>query len=334
MAVQGTAERLELVVDIPLLGLFGGGSMVRRTVDRLLPLVPAERQVIVTGEVLGDAIRQALPELPGANVLEEPMGRNTAPAIGWAAAEIIRQDPDAILAILPADQLIVDEDAYRATAARALEAASGGRIVTLGIPATRPETGYGYIRSGALGDEGVHAVEAFKEKPDLDTALSYLAAGGYYWNAGMFFAPAQLMLDEMARYAPDVTAGLSRLSAEPIADVYPTLPSISIDYAVMERTDKVAVIPGDFGWSDVGSWRTLWDFREEREETYAMGDVLEIDGGGNVLFSEGGVVATVGVRDLVVVHTPDATLVCPRESAQRVRELVDALKTSDRQELL
>ncbi|MDP6942693.1 MAG: mannose-1-phosphate guanylyltransferase [Myxococcota bacterium] len=317
-----------------LLDLFGGGSMVRRTVDRLLPLVPAERQVIVTGAVLGDAIREALPELPPANILEEPCGRNTAPAIGWAAAYIRRLDPDALLAILPADQLIVDEDAYRTTASQALEAAAQGRIVTLGIPATRPETGYGYIRSGAPLADGVLSVEAFKEKPDHDTALQYLADGGYYWNAGMFFAPADLMLDEMARYAPEVASGLDRLNSESPETVYPQLPSISIDYAVMERTERIAVIPGMFGWSDVGSWRTLWDFRGEDSSTYRMGDVVEIDGDGNVLFAEGGMVAAVGVSDLVVVHTPDVTLVCPRESAQRVREIVAALKTSGREELL
>jgi len=297
-------------------------------------LVPAERQVIVTGEVLGKAMREALPELPAANVLEEPMGRNTAPAIAWAAREILARDPDALLAILPADQLIVNEDLYRETATKALEACAEGRIVTLGIPATRPETGYGYIAAGSEIREGVHSVEAFKEKPDIDTALSYLAAGGYYWNAGMFFAPARLMLDEMLIYAPDIIEGLERLEGEELSKVYAELPSISIDYAVMERTDKVAVIPGDFGWSDVGSWRSLWDFREDGESTYSMGDVLEIDGGDNVLFSERGLVATVGVSGLVVVHTPDATLVCPRDDAQRIREIVDALKTSGRKELL
>ncbi|MGB0590779.1 MAG: mannose-1-phosphate guanylyltransferase [Myxococcota bacterium] len=317
-----------------LLDLFGGGTMVRRTVDRLLPMVPAERQLIVTGEVLGEAMREALPELPAANVLEEPMGRNTAPAIGWAAKHIAALDPDAVLAILPADQLILDEDAYRETAARALEAASEGRIVTLGIPATRPETGYGYIRAGEEVTPGVQSVEAFKEKPDIETALTYLADGRYYWNAGMFFAPAQLMLDEMAKYAPEVTQGLARLDSEPLSDVYDALPSISIDYAVMERTDKVAVIPGDFGWSDVGSWRTLWDFRDANESTYTMGDVVEIDGANNVLFAEDGMVATVGVSDLVVVHTADATMVCPRDDAQRIREIVDLLKISGRKELL
>ncbi len=315
-----------------LLDLFGGGSMLRRTFDRLTPLIPPERQVIVTGRILGDPIRAALPELPPANVLEEPTGRNTAAAIGWAALDIARRDPDAILAVLPADQFIVDGDAYRGLVDVAVEAAAEGRIVTLGIPPTRPETGYGYIRAGAPIAGPLCTVDAFKEKPDLPTALSYLDEGGYYWNAGMFFLPASLVLDELARFEPELLAGLQALydGGPPDVDrldaVYPTLKSISIDYAVMERSDRVAVIPGEFGWSDVGSWRTLYDFRADEADSFRRGEVIEIDGGGNVIFADEGVVATVGVSDLVVVHTPDATLVCPRESAQRIREVVTALK--------
>ena len=321
-----------------LLDLFGNGSMLRQTVERLKPLVPVERQIIVTGSILGQAIRAALPELPAANILEEPTGRNTAPAIGWAAQHVLALDPDATLAILPADQFIADETRYREVVLNAVEAAQrGGRIVTLGIPPTRPETGYGYILSGEALSEGGRSVQAFKEKPDLPTALQYLSHGGYLWNAGMFFTPAKLILEELATHAPDVHQALGRLqgdSGEPIEVVYPSIPSISIDYAVMERTDKIAVIPGDFGWSDVGSWRTLWDYRDAGESSFSMGDVMELDGSGNVLFAQGGMIATVGVSDLVVVHTPDATLVCPRESSQRIREIVDQLKDDKREELL
>ena len=316
-----------------LLDLFGGGSMLRRTFDRLAPLVPAERQLVVTGRILGEAIRAELPELPAANVLEEPTGRNTAAAIGWAALDIARRDPAAILAVLPADQFIVDGDAYRGLVDEAVDAAGEGRIVTLGIPPTRPETGYGYIRAGAAIAGALHEVDAFAEKPDLARALAYLDEGGYYWNAGMFFLPAALVLDELRRFEPELLDGLQTLfdggppDAARLDAVYPTLKSISIDYAVMERSDRVAVIPGEFGWSDVGSWRTLYDFREADTASYTSGDVIEIDGGGNVIFAEEGVVATVGVRDLVVVHTRDATLVCPREAAQRIRDIVAALKS-------
>ena len=312
--------------------------MLRQTVERLLPLVPVERQIIVTGAILGQAIRDALPELPAGNVLEEPTGRNTAPAIGWAAQEVLSRDPDATLAILPADQFIANEPNYREVVMKAVHAAERGRrIVTLGIPPTRPETGYGYIRSGGDLPEGGLAVEAFKEKPDLPTALEYLKDGGYLWNAGMFFTPAALILEELGTYAPDVRRELKKLEgpkAESVDSVYPTIPSISIDYAVMEQTERIAVIPGEFGWSDVGSWRTLWDYRSDGESTFTMGDVIEIDGSGNVLFSQQGTIATVGVSDLVVVHTSDATLVCPRESAQRIREVVNRLKDEQREELL
>ncbi|MCB9727574.1 MAG: mannose-1-phosphate guanylyltransferase [Deltaproteobacteria bacterium] len=322
-----------------LLDLFGHGSMLRATFERLAPLVPAERQLVVTSALLGDAVRQALPELPPANVLEEPTGRNTAPAIGWAALEVQRRDPAGLLAVLPADQFIADVPRYREIVTQAISACAADRIVTLGIPPTRPETGYGYIRAGASAAcpeaPELREVAAFHEKPDLDTALEWLASGGYLWNAGMFFLPATLALSELARYEPELARGLDALydggappDAARLAAVYPTLRSISIDYAVMERSDRAAVIPGDFGWSDVGSWRTLWDFRPEGAESFSRGRVIEIDGGGNVLLADGdGLVATVGVRDLVVVHTADATLVCPREASQRVRDIVTALQS-------
>ncbi|MGM0574815.1 MAG: mannose-1-phosphate guanylyltransferase [Myxococcota bacterium] len=324
-----------------LLDLFGDGSMLRATFERLEPVVPPERQIVVTGRILGDAVREALPEVPPANVLEEPTGRNTAPAIGWAALEVRRRDPDAILAVLPADQHIVDTDAYRRVVRRAVEAAAEGRIVTLGIPATRPETGYGYIRAGETIDGEVRGVREFKEKPDRETALRYLKEGGYLWNAGMFFMPADLGVSELRRHEPDLAEGLDSLfegdappTRERLSSVYPTLKSISVDYAVMERSDRVAVIPGDFGWSDVGSWRSLWDFRPEGEPSFTRGRVIEIDGGDNVLFADEGTVATVGVRDLVVVHTRDATLVCPRAEAQRVKDIVKTLEEQHQEDLL
>jgi mannose-1-phosphate guanylyltransferase len=323
-----------------LLDLFGEGTMLRATFERLAPLIAPERQLVVTSAALGASVRAALPELPPENVLEEPTGRNTAPAIGWAALEVLRRDPAGLLAVLPADQYITDVARYRQVVSEAVAASVSGRIVTLGIPPTRPETGYGYIRAGAAVDcpeaPTLREVAAFKEKPDLDTALAWLAEGGYLWNAGMFFLPAGLAQAELARFEPALAADLGRLFAHgppdpaTLAAVYPTLKSISIDYAVMERSDRTAVIPGDFGWSDVGSWRTLWDFRAPGRETFTQGRVIELDGSGNVLFAEGdALVATVGVSDLVVVHTRDATLVCPREASQRVRDIVAALTSTD-----
>jgi mannose-1-phosphate guanylyltransferase/mannose-6-phosphate isomerase len=238
---------------------------------------------------------------------------------------------------VPADQYIADIPAYQETSRRAVAAArEQDAIVTLGIPPTRPETGYGYIERAAEIGEGLFDVGAFREKPDRETALSYLADGGFLWNAGMFFMPASLAIRELERFEPELLEGLRSLfgpHARPPSEVYPTLKSISIDYAVMERTDRVRVIPGSFGWSDVGSWEALYDHRGDQDSFHA-GDVIEIDGSGNVLSSEGGLVAVVGVSDLVVVHTPDATLVVPRADSQRVREVVDRLRADENEELL
>ena len=212
--------------------------------------------------------------------------------------------------------------------------------MTLGIQPTHPETGYGYIKAGAALHENVLCVDDFKEKPDLERAMEYLHEGSYFWNAGMFFMPGKLILDELAICEPDLLESLKGLygpdglkDSEVVAQVYESFKSISIDYAVMEQAKGIAVIPGDFGWSDVGSWRALWDFSGD-EDSFRSGDVIEIDGTGNVIFSEGGMVATVGVSDLIVVHTPDATMVCPREQSQRIREVVKALEAQNQEKLL
>ncbi len=318
-----------------LLDLFGDGPLLRVTVDRVAPVVPIERQIVVTGELLRAPIRRVLPDLPADNLLCEPAGRNTAPAVAWAALEVHRRDPDAILMVLPADQHIADEGEYLRVARRALDAAAEGVIVTLGIPPTRPETGYGYIKRGAPRGGGVYDVEAFEEKPDVNTALAYLRDGSYDWNAGMFFMPAALVLAELDRFEPELMAALRGMGEGELAAVYPTLKKISIDYAVMERTDRIAVVPGRFGWSDVGSWESLWGMRPEGSDSFHHGDVIELDGRGNVLFADGdATVAVVGVCDLVVVHTDDATFVCPRRASQRAREVVDRLEDLAKTELL
>jgi mannose-1-phosphate guanylyltransferase len=313
--------------------------MVRKTSERIAPLAPSDRQLVVTGRILSQPIRALLPELPPENILEEPTGRNTAPCIGWAALWIRRRDPNAIMMVLPADHHIAQVEAYRDVCRRAVELAREGRIITVGIEPTRPETGYGYIQRGAPIAEDATEVAAFKEKPDVDTALSYLETGDYLWNAGMFFMPVQLVLEELEAFEPELMEGLKALDRDDVTpelldDVYPELKSISIDYAVMERTRRIGVLPGSFGWSDLGSWRTLWDFRPDGESTFAQGDVIELDGGGNVLFAHQGTIATVGVSDLIVVHTADGTLVAKRDEAQRVKDVVMALKAAQRTDLL
>ena len=321
-----------------LLDLFGEGEMLKVTSERIQELIPAQRQLVVTGTVLSEPVRSLLPELPHENILEESVARNTAAAIGWAAIWIRRRDPDALMMVLPADHHVANIPRYQGLCADALRVASEGSIVTLGIEITRPETGYGYIEAGAPVDGG-YRVSAFKEKPDVETALSYIAKGGFYWNAGMFFMSVSRLLEELEAHEPELYRGLLQLdkddlSPEEVAAVYHELKSISIDYAVMERARDICVIPGDFGWSDVGSWRTLYDFRQPETTSFTAGDVIEIDGGGNVLFSDTGTLAAVGVSDLIVVQTGDATLVCPRDSAQRIREIVSTLEARDQKERL
>lgn len=316
-----------------LLDLFGGGPLLKVTADRVASLTPPERQIIVTSEQLADLVAEALPDVPIANILAEPVGRNTAPAVAWAALEVAARDPEGILMVLPSDHYIRDLAAYQATCEAAVAVAREGWIVTLGIPPTHPETGYGYIRQTQEAVGAAMRVDAFREKPDLATANRYLADGGYLWNAGMFFMPAALGLAELRTHEPELTAALEAAhAAGDVAGAYLGLTKISIDYAVMERTDRCAVIPGDFGWSDVGSWRSLADFRGEGDANLERGDVVAVDSRDNVLVSDSGTVAVVGVEGLVVVHTRDATLVCKVDEAQRVREIVDAI--ADREDLL
>jgi mannose-1-phosphate guanylyltransferase len=319
-----------------LLDLFGEGALLRVTSERIAPLVPFERQVVVTGAALAAAVESLCPELPRDLVLAEPTGRNTAAAIGWAAHQILRRDAEAVLAVLPSDHRVEDTAGFLVAARQATEIAQAGRIVTIGVRPTRPETGYGYIRRGpALGD-GAYVALGFAEKPDLETAERYLASGDYAWNAGMFFLRADRIIRDLETFEPELGAGLGALSAEPgrLAEIYPTLRSISIDYAVMERISDLVVIPAELGWSDVGSWRTLFDLRPDGAASFAQGEVLELDGGGNVLVASGGMIAAVGVSDLIIVHTPDATLVLPREQAQRVREVVTKLEALGRSQHL
>jgi mannose-1-phosphate guanylyltransferase len=313
-----------------LLNLFGDGPMLRKTVERLSAVVPFERQLIVTNIGIGDQVRAMLPELPPENVLEEPMGRNTAPAIAWAAAHVQHRHPGALLAVLPADHHILPVDTFQEDVGVALKTARDGYVVTIGMPPTRPETGYGYIRVGEPLSPGVSHAIGFCEKPDVDTALRYLAEGDYLWNGGMFFASVDVVIEELERFEPAMMKAIARLadnpSAESIYATYSELSSISIDYAVMERSDNVAVVPARFGWSDVGSWDTIHDFRAEGASSYHRGAVVEIEGEGNVLYAENGAIAAVGLQDMIVVHTPQATLVCPRDKAQLVRDAQQQIK--------
>ncbi len=324
----------------------GGESLLQAAVRRagIAGFTP-ERTLVVTAADQEAQVRQAVPGIPPAHVLVEPQPRNTAGAVGLAAAFVLRADgPDAVLAVLPADPHVADEarfaDALRRAVAHAPEA-----IVTVGIRPDRPETGFGYVRVGRpAGDvsEGVLQVAEFVEKPDRATAERYVASGDYLWNAGMFFLTAGRLLAEAQRNLPKLAAFIETAAAAAafgpaVAQGYAAVEAISIDHGIMEKAAGLRVVPGDFGWNDVGSWSALADIRpRDAAGNVTAGDTLTIDTQGSVIVAEAGgpLVGVLGIRDLVVVATPDAVLVIPKDRAQDVRQLVERLKEAGRASLL
>jgi mannose-1-phosphate guanylyltransferase len=315
-------------------------SLLFETLTRIAPSrVPYDRALIVTGGHLEEPIREALGPL-GARIVVEPMARNTAPCIALAAAVVAEEQPDGIMAVLPADQHIADLETFRSVFDQAAQLAATGRIVTVGIRPSHPETGYGYIRRGDALSEGVWNVDAFVEKPDLDTARGYLSHGGYDWNAGMFFMRADVLLAAVDAHMPKLAAGIAAYRKaygtpeedDALRQCFEQAEPISIDYGVMEHeAQNIAVIPADFGWSDVGSWRTLLDFRTG--DNFVRGDVDLRDVHDSVVVSDGPHVAVIGVSGLAVVATDDAVLVTPLDRAQEVGAIAKELKANGRVEL-
>jgi mannose-1-phosphate guanylyltransferase len=322
-------------------------SLLQATVHRLEPLTTPDHVFVVTGVSHAAAVSRQLSGVPVENILVEPSPRDSCAAIALAAAVIARREPEAIMGSFAADHLISDGASFIEVIREAMAGAAEGLLMTLGITPTRPETGYGYVQcGGALGIGSVRAVEEFKEKPSYDVAETYVKSGNYLWNAGMFVWRVDVFLAELSRQQPQLAAGISRIAQawdspareEVIGEVWPTLPRISVDYAVMEGAagvGRVGTVPGDFGWNDVGDFHTL-------------GEVLAADQAGNVIVGKealakpgvllrdtenlvvvpnsGRLVAALGIRDLIIVDTPDAVLVCPRDRAQEVKNLVDELK--------
>jgi mannose-1-phosphate guanylyltransferase len=321
-----------------ILPIAGPDPMIRVTLDRLGDHVPPERVLLVTGADQADALREVLPELPAENLLLEPTPRNTAPCLGLAAVTAVLRDPQAILLCLPADHVIRPDQAFRDVCRMATERAAGaGTLLTFGIRPTHPATGYGYILSGAETSPGVHRVESFVEKPDLPTAKEYLRHGGYRWNSGMFAWRADRFLEEVARHLPVLSEGLGRLRDDPasLPQVFPRLPSISVDYGIMERTDRAEVVDAAFGWDDVGSFEALSRLIEADDEgNYVRGSAVLLDSTGLVVLAgEGRMVGAVGLSDLVIVDSGDALLVCPRTRAEDVKHLVAKLRDAGRDDL-
>jgi mannose-1-phosphate guanylyltransferase len=323
-------------------------TLLAATVRRLEPLIAPGDVYVATGAHLAEATSRALPCVPRSQILCEPVPRNTAPCIAWANAVIARSDPDAIVVVLPADHHIAHEEAFRDVAARAIDAAGMGYMATIGVVPTRPEVGYGYIEVAKEVAPGIKEVARFVEKPDLARAEAYLAGGKHLWNAGMFFFRASAMKAEVAKHLPELARGMDALDdaakrgdeARALAEVFPEMPSISIDHGVMEKAARLAVVPGDFGWNDVGSWQSAWELapKDGAENALPEGSIA-VDARGNLvrdLSSTRGKkrYALVGVEGLVLVQTDDAVLVIPRERAQDVRAVVDALKARGEKERL
>lgn len=318
-----------------LLPIAGRRSLLADTLARVRPLVTARRTWVVTAASHATAVRREARGLPRANVLVEPVGRNTAAAIALAALRIARTSPDALMVVLPADHAIGDAATFRATLAHAMDvAAATDRLVTIGVAPTYPETGYGYIQVGEPLDAGAapaHAVARFLEKPDAARARALLEAGNVLWNAGIFAWRVGRILDELRRWVPGVMGPLDAAVAHgaprALVRAYRGLRSVSIDTGVLERAEHVAVVRATFPWSDVGSWAAVADLWRDGEAANAVrGATVLVDSAGCVVDAGSRLVALVGVRDLVVVDTPDALLVCPKARAQDVRLVVDELR--------
>ncbi len=336
------ASRRLLPKQLLAIGPDPSQSLIAGTVRRVEAFCPAERVLIATGAHLLSGTRQVLHWLPEQSFLGEPFARNTAPCIGWASLVAARRDPNAIVMVLPSDHHIAAQDRFEAALGAALDSASKGIITTIGIAPNRPETGYGYIEAGEPVNESVRRVKRFVEKPDRKRAEEYVASGSYFWNSGMFFFRAETMLAQIKQHMPELADGLERINraAEQGAgeeqnvtrEVFESTPSVSIDYGVMEKTSPLHVVPAEFGWSDLGSWESAWELgvKDEAGNTRDL-SALYVDAERNLVrdlrtSGSGRVVALVGVNDLCVIETDDALLVIPRDRAQDVRLVVDALK--------
>ncbi len=317
-----------------VLRLLGSESMLQATIERLLPRIPPKRMAIVTNASQAEVIRLQLYHKGWEDIQLwlEPQGRNTAAAVGLAAVLLGKEAGDSLMAVFPADHFIRDQESLLAALNRGAVWAKKGYLVTFGIPPTRPETGYGYIKQGApLDEEGaVYRSQRFMEKPALAQAQAFLQEGGYYWNSGIFLFSRAVLLEAFRRHLPELYQGLARLLVEesrlPLEEVYKNLPSISLDHGILERADNVAVVPVEMGWNDVGTWGALPDiFPRDARGNVILGRALDRGSRDSIIYAQDRLVATIGLDKTIVIDTPDATLVCQRDRVQEVKDLVEDL---------
>jgi mannose-1-phosphate guanylyltransferase len=338
-----------------VLNFFGERTLIQQTVDRLKPLLPPERIWVLTNHHLRAEIVKQLPEIPKGQILAEPAQRNTAPAIGLAAQIISTVDPEAVMGVFPADHVITMSRDYVRLLRPAFRAANEGKIVVIGIQPRWAETGYGYVEfdQGEFGRMEADAaapraiepirVTSFREKPDLKTAEAFVAAGNFYWNAGMFFWKTSVLLDNLRQFQPKTASLLASLPpitnrqfAPKLEATFPLCENISIDYAVLERAKNVVGIPaGDIGWSDVGSWNAIYELHKRDAEGNVLSSPSIVESStGNYVEAGKKLVALLGVKDLIVVDTPDALLIADRGRAQEVGDLVKRLEKAGHDHLL
>jgi mannose-1-phosphate guanylyltransferase len=330
-----------------VLNFVGERSLIQQTVDRLRPVLPPERIWIVTNPGLRDEIVRQLPEVPQRQIIAEPAPRNTAPCIGLACQMLHSLDPQAILGVFPADHVIQKPARFLRLVRPAYRSAAQGSIALIGIQPRWPETGYGYVefpKGTQAGASEPVPVARFHEKPDLRTAKRFLAAGNFYWNSGMFFWRADVLLDALRRYLPRTAGLLSSLPhfsdrhfSQRLAETFPLTENISIDYAVLEKAPNVVgLLADDIGWNDVGSWNAVYELmpRDDQANAIRSTETLAIDSSGNYIEAGSKLVALLGVNGLVVVDTPDALLIADRSCAQQVSEIVKLLEQKKRDDLL
>jgi mannose-1-phosphate guanylyltransferase len=326
------------------LRLAGESSLIQDTVSRLEGLAPSERVYLLAAEEHRELLSSHLPQVPPENYILEPAPRNTGPALALAARFLEAKSPSSILAALPSDHSIADNESFLDCLRTAAEAASTeGVIATIGIKPDSPETGYGYIEIAEEAEGAAYPVRRFVEKPDLETASLYCEGGRHLWNAGIFVTRADTMAAQFREHQPMIWQGLWENLPDPseedfvsrLAETYPELPKISIDYAVMEKAKGVVCVPGDFGWNDLGSWKALeklWN--PDGSGNYVSGGCHAVDSRGNIVAGDGREIALIGVDNLVVVERDDVVLVCAKERCQEVRKLAEQLEKEGREDLL
>ena len=333
-----------------LLNITGERTLIQQTVDRIRPLVGWKNIIVVTGKKHAREVAGQLPKLPFKNIIVEPLGRNTAACIGLAALHILKKSGDDIMAVLPADHAIVNAEEYRNILSVAVQAAAKPEaLITIGIRPESPHTGYGYIEQGEvraqITGKDIFNVRSIREKPDAAQARIFVQSGNFYWNSGMFIWKTSSILRQIERFLPNLHAGLMKIQkdlkttreARTVATVYKSLPSVSIDYGVMEKADNVYVIPADFGWSDAGSWDTVYELAQKDSQGNAVsaGGEAIFEGAQNCLvYSPGKIVAVVGAQDLLVVDTKDALLICKKGSSQDVKKVVEKLEAARKKKYL